>query len=265
MVWKRKEEDNAHIISPYQQHYKRNKQLIELHSKLSRLQNCLPYLRKIEKGSSYTQLYKVSISKRIETTLQQSLPQKKEDPGSFSVKLTLGSNLVIQAMLDLGATVNIMPYYVYAQLGLKELKQTNFNIEMADSSVKTSRGMVENVLVRIFELIVPVDFVVIDTEQNHNKAEELDVLLGRPFMATTRTNIDVCSGDVSMTVKGKTIRFNAIGDAPFLEVKNDEEEQVEENLQSIRKVEVQMCQVVEKVYQHRQRKYSSQPETSKAV
>ena len=177
----------------------------------------------------------------------------------------MGNNIVILSMLDLGATVNIMPYYMYAQLGLGELKPTDFNLEMADNSVKTPRGIVENVIVRIFELIVPVDFVVIDTEYSHFQSEEPEVLLGRPFMATTRTNIDVSNGDVSMTVKGKTIRFNGTGDAPYLEIKNHKEDQMEENLQSVRRVEVQMNQIVEKVYQRRKGKLPSQPETSKAV
>ena len=164
-------------------------------------------------------------------------------------------------MLDLGSTVNIMPY-MYAQLGLGELKPTDFNLEMANNSVKTPRGMIKNLIVRIFEVIVPMDFVVIDTEYSHFQSEEPEVLLGRPFMATARTNIDVSNGDVSMTVKGKTIRFNGTGDAPYLEVKNHKEDQMEENLQSVRKVEVQMCQIVEKMHQHRKRKL---PETSKAV
>jgi len=257
MVWRRKEEDKSQKYPLHQQRMKKARQLREKQSKLSRLQKYLPYLETMEKGSTYAKLYKASIRKKIEATVKQSLPQKKKDPGCFKVALRIGDNKEVLSMLDLGATENLMPYHIYTQLGLEELKPTDFTLEMADNSIKTPKGIVENVIVRIFELIVPVDFLVIDTEVNENQPVEPEVLLGRSFMATTRTNIDVYNGDVTMTVQGKTIRFNAIDNEPCIEVKIHKEEQLVEELQTLKKVEIQMCQILEKVCQHQKRDWHS--------
>ena len=60
--------------------------------------------------------------------------------------------------------MNLMPYSVYKQLGLGELKPTNITLSLADRSVKIPKGMVEGVLVKIDKFYYPVDFVVLDTE-----------------------------------------------------------------------------------------------------
>ena len=63
----------------------------------------------------------------------------------------------------MGASVNLLPYSVYKQLGLGELKPTNNTLSLADRSVKIPKGIVEDVLVKVDKLYYPVDFVVLDT------------------------------------------------------------------------------------------------------
>ncbi|CAL8112422.1 unnamed protein product [Prunus armeniaca] len=67
---------------------------------------------------------KVMVSKNVSAVLQRKLPPKLKDPGSFSINITIGDKLVEKAMLDLGASINLMPYSVYLQLGLGGLKAT---------------------------------------------------------------------------------------------------------------------------------------------
>ena len=67
-------------------------------------------------------------------------------------------------MLDLGASVNLLPYSVYKQLGLGELKPTNITLSLADRSVKIPKGIVEDVLVKVDKFYYPIDFVVLDTK-----------------------------------------------------------------------------------------------------
>ena len=69
-----------------------------------------------------------------------------------------------KALLDLGASVNLLPYSVYKQLGLGELKPTSIILSLADRSVKISRGIIEDVLVQVDNFYYPVDFVVLDTD-----------------------------------------------------------------------------------------------------
>ena len=78
-------------------------------------------------------------------------------------------------------------------------------LQLADRSVKFPKGVVEDLLIRIGKLIIPVDFVVMEMEHCYRETKEPVILLGRPFMATTRTIIDVHDGRLSMTVLGETI------------------------------------------------------------
>ena len=109
-------------------------------------------------------------------------------------------------MLDLGAIINLMPYSLYRQLGLGELKHTGMSLQLADIFVKYPKGIVEDLLVQVDKLIVPVDFVVMDMENSFRSVESV-FLLGKPFMATTKTIIDMHNGKLSMTVLGETVQF----------------------------------------------------------
>ncbi|CAN6707381.1 unnamed protein product [Malus baccata var. baccata] len=150
---------------------------------------------------------KVVVSENVSAVLQRKLPPKLKDPGSFSINITIGDKKVEKAMLDLGASINLMPYSVYLELGLGELKATTISLQLADRSVKYPRGIVEDILVQIDKLILPADFVVLDMEEAPIHDRELPILLGRPFMATAKTIIDVQNGLLTMTVLGETVQF----------------------------------------------------------
>ena len=74
--------------------------------------------------------------------IQRKLPPKCKDPGSFTIPCTIGKTKFKNAMLDLGASINVMPHSVYASLGLGELKKDNVIIELADRSNVYPRGLV---------------------------------------------------------------------------------------------------------------------------
>jgi hypothetical protein len=80
--------------------------------------------------------------------------------------------------LDLGASVNLLPYSVYVQLGLGELKPTTMTLQLADKSVKVPQGIVEDVLIKVDKFYFPVDFIVLDTEPVHNLGSQIPVILG---------------------------------------------------------------------------------------
>ncbi|RVW44169.1 hypothetical protein CK203_089406 [Vitis vinifera] len=91
-------------------------------------------------------------------------PVKYKDPGCPTISVSIGGTCVEKALLDLGASVNLLPYSVYKQLGLGELKPTSITLSLADRSVKIPRGMIEDVLVQVDKFYYPVDFVVLDTD-----------------------------------------------------------------------------------------------------
>jgi hypothetical protein len=76
----------------------------------------------------------------------------------------IGVSQIERALLDLGASVNLLPYSVYLQLRLGKLKPTSMTLQLADRSVRVPRGIVEDVLIQVDKFYFPVDFIVLDTE-----------------------------------------------------------------------------------------------------
>ncbi|XP_070682337.1 uncharacterized protein [Malus domestica] len=108
---------------------------------------------------------------------------------------------------DLGASINVMPYSIYASMNLGELKQDGVIIQLVDRSNAYPKGVLEDVLVQVNHLIFPADFYVLEMEDSSH-ASSLPILLGRPFMKTARTKIDVFMGTLTMEFDGDIIRFN---------------------------------------------------------
>ena len=102
-----------------------------------------------------------------------------------------------KTLLDLGASVNLLPYSVYKQLGLGELKPTTITLSLADKSVKIPKGIVEDVLVKVDKFYYLVDFVVLDTEPVATGANFVPIILGRPFLATSNAIINCKNGVIN--------------------------------------------------------------------
>ena len=106
----------------------------------------------------------------------------------------IGGMYVEKALLDLGTSVNLLPYFVYKQLGLGELMPTSINLSLADRSVKIPRGMIEDVLVQVDKFYYLVDFVVLDTDPVAKGTNYVPIILGRPFLATSNAIISCRNG-----------------------------------------------------------------------
>jgi hypothetical protein len=90
----------------------------------------------------------------------------------------IGVSQIESALLDLRASVNLLPYSVYLQLRLGELKPTSMTLQLVDRSVKIPRGIVEDVLIKVNKFYFPVDFIVLDTEPIQVIESEIPVILG---------------------------------------------------------------------------------------
>ncbi|XP_022003224.1 uncharacterized protein LOC110900652 [Helianthus annuus] len=126
------------------------------------------------------------------------------DPGSFTIPCLIGSLSVSNALADLGASINLMPYAVFAKLDLGEPKPTRMSIQLADRSVKYPRGIVENMLVKIDKFVFPVDSGILDMDEDKN----VPLILGHPFLATARALIDVCTGRLTLRVDDEEVTFD---------------------------------------------------------
>ena len=106
---------------------------------------------------------------------------KYKDPGSPTISVNIGGTCIDKTLLDLGASVNLLPYSVYKQLGLGELRPTNITLSLTDRSVKIPKGIVEDVLVKVDKFYYPVDFVVLDTERWQRALTKCPSYLGGHF------------------------------------------------------------------------------------
>ncbi|KAM1513234.1 hypothetical protein ACFX1Z_024686 [Malus domestica] len=148
----------------------------------------------------------VHVSENVSAILQRKLPPKCKDPGSFTIPCVIGNTRFESAVLDLGASINVMPYSIYASMNLGKLKNDGVIIQLADRSNAYPKGVLEDVLVQVDHLIFPADFYVLDMEDStHSPPSPL--LLGRPFMKTAQTKIDVAKGLVTMAFGGDMISF----------------------------------------------------------
>ena len=104
--------------------------------------------------------------------------------------------------------MTLLPYSVYKQLGLGELKLTNITLSLADRLVKIPKGIVEDVLVKVDKFYYPVDFVVLDMEPVAGGTNQLPIILGRPFFATSNAIINCRNGVMQLTFGNMTLELN---------------------------------------------------------
>ncbi|KAL0289868.1 UNVERIFIED_CONTAM: Retrovirus-related Pol polyprotein from transposon.6 [Sesamum angustifolium] len=119
---------------------------------------------------------RIIFGKNVSAVINRKLPEKCKDPG---------------------ASINVMSYSVYQSLNLSTLQDTNVIIQLADHSYVRPMGLVEDVLVKVNDLLFRVDFYILKmgVEGVNNPAS---ILLGRPFMKTAKTKIDVDEGTLSV-------------------------------------------------------------------
>src|SRR3954466_13880970 len=136
----------------------------------------------------------VMLTEESSALLKNKLPPKLRDPGNFSIPCTIGNIKFNNALCDLGASVNILPYSLFKKLNIGEVKPTKMTLQLADRSVIHPRGIVEDVLVKVDKFIYPVDLVVLDMAEDRG----IPLILGRAFLRTARAIIDVEEGKIML-------------------------------------------------------------------
>ena len=145
----------------------------------------------------------VALTEECSAIIQNKMPPKLKDPGSFSIPCVIGSHIIDKALCDLGASVSLIPLSICKKLNLGELKPTRMSLQLADRSIKYPVGILEDVPLRIGQLYIPTDFVVVDITED----SLTPILLGRPFLATAGAIIDVKKGKLTFEVGDEKIEF----------------------------------------------------------
>ena len=178
----------------------------------------IPFADALEQMPSYVKFMKDILSQKrrladFETVklteeccaiLQRKLQQKLKDLGSFTILCTIGNTIFERDLCDLGASINLMPLSIFRCLGLGEARSTTVTLQLVDRSLKHPRGVIEDVLVKVDKFNFPVDFIVLDMEED----KEIPIILGRPFLATGRVMIDVQRGELKLRVQEDEVKFN---------------------------------------------------------
>ncbi|XP_058002300.1 uncharacterized protein LOC110650304 [Hevea brasiliensis] len=132
----------------------------------------------------------VALTEECSALLQNKLPPKLKDPGSFSIPCHIGDTSIEKALCDLGASVSLMPLSICEKLKVGDLKPTTISLQLADRSIKYPMGILENI----------------------EEDVRTPIILGRPFLAITGANIDVKNGKLRLKVGEEEIEFNLFQD-----------------------------------------------------
>ncbi|GJX52168.1 gag-pol polyprotein [Tanacetum coccineum] len=144
----------------------------------------------------------------MELHIDNFIPQKEKDPGSFTLHCYINNVYFDNAFADIGAIVSVMPLSTYLNLGLDELAHTKFIVELADMTVKYPKGIAENILVGIGKFVFPVDFIILDMPKDVKVPlilERLFFLIKRVYMLNLRERMEL---DLEARLMGETLVLN---------------------------------------------------------
>ncbi|GJR72977.1 reverse transcriptase domain-containing protein [Tanacetum coccineum] len=151
-----------------------------------------------------SELARTPLNENCSAVILNKLPKKLGDPGRFLIPCEFTGITTCNALADLGASINLMPYSVWKSLSLPELTPTCMTLELADRSITEPIGIAEDVFVNVGKFQFPADFVVVDFEPD----PRVPLILGRCFLKTSHALIDVYEGEITLRVGKEAITFN---------------------------------------------------------
>nr|KYP40384.1 hypothetical protein KK1_038276 [Cajanus cajan] len=164
----------------------KEKQFARFMELLKKLQINIPFLEALEQMPTYAKFMKDLLTKKKKFIEQEII------------------ELEARALLDLGASINLMPLSMLDRVGQVVVKSTRMTLQLVDRSIKYPYGVIENMLVKVDKFTFPADFVILDMEEDSS----IPIILGRPFMKTARAIIDVENGEFKLRVHDEVITFN---------------------------------------------------------
>ncbi|XP_023740944.1 uncharacterized protein LOC111889044 [Lactuca sativa] len=147
------------------------------------LQVNIPFVETILQTPKYATLLKSLFTTRqnmeeVAEVLLNELPEKKGDPGSITVPCKFGNSMTTRALTDSGASFNVIPYSFAQKLNLPLPKPIHMKIHLANKTIIHPMGVCEDLLIKVDKLVFPVEFIILDIEEDH----KVPIILGRPFL-----------------------------------------------------------------------------------
>nr|GEW61142.1 reverse transcriptase domain-containing protein [Tanacetum cinerariifolium] len=151
-----------------------------------------------------TRSAKTPLNQHCSAVLLKKLPEKLGDPGKFLIPCDFSRMDECLALANLGASINLMPLFVWNKLFLPGLSPTCMTLELADRSISRSVGVAEDVSIKVGKFHFSTDFVVVD----FNTDPRVPLILRRSFLKTGQALIDVYEGELTLCVGNKAVTFN---------------------------------------------------------
>ncbi|GKC67568.1 reverse transcriptase domain-containing protein [Tanacetum coccineum] len=151
-----------------------------------------------------SEMARTPLNENCSAVILNKLPKKLGDPGRFLIPCEFSGINTCNALADLGASINLMPYSVWKDLSLPELTPTCMTLELADHSITKPIGIAKDVCLMVGKFRFLADFMVVDFEPD----PRVPLILRRSFLKTSRALIDVYEGEITLRVGKKAITFN---------------------------------------------------------
>nr|GFD26880.1 reverse transcriptase domain-containing protein [Tanacetum cinerariifolium] len=151
-----------------------------------------------------SELARTPLNEHCSTLLLKKLQEKLGDPEKFLIPCDFLRMAECLALVDLGASINLMPLSVWNKLLLPDLSHTCMTLELADRLISHPVEVAEDVYVKVGTFHFPVDFVVVDFDAD----PRVPLILGRYFLKIKRDLIDMFDGELTLRVGKEAITFN---------------------------------------------------------
>nr|GFA87595.1 reverse transcriptase domain-containing protein [Tanacetum cinerariifolium] len=151
-----------------------------------------------------SEIARTPLNEHFSAVLVKKLPKKLGDPGKFLIPCDFPGMAECLALVDLGASINLIPFSVWKIPSLPDLTPTCLNLELANRSISRPVGVAEDVYVKVGSFHFPADFVVVDFDAD----PRVPLILRRSFLKTGRALINVFEGELTLQVGKEAITFN---------------------------------------------------------
>ena len=137
--------------------------------------------------------------------MMNALPIKKRDPGAPMITSEMGEMSFARSLLDIGASISILPKDVFDHHHVAELPPFLVELCLANGSVRKPYGLLEDVILRIEDCYIPIDFLVVGMKMT-KELSQAPIILGQPFLATMKAVTNWEKGEVILKVGEHTVK-----------------------------------------------------------
>nr|GEV16186.1 reverse transcriptase domain-containing protein [Tanacetum cinerariifolium] len=150
------------------------------------------------------ELARASMNEHFSAILLKKLPEKLGDPGKFLILCDFPGMDEFLALVDPGASINLMPLSVWNKLSFPELSPTCMTLELIDRSISRPIEVAEDIFVKVGVFHFLADIIVVDFDTD----PRVLLILRRSFLNTGRALIDVYEGELTLRVGKEAVTFN---------------------------------------------------------